>query len=319
MLASALALLGLLGAAAGRTELLRTFELKTLDWRQRSFPVSAARDPGITLVFVDQQSLDHFEALDTPWPWPRSLYAAILGFCKAGGAKAVVFDILLTSPSSIGRDQDEALARALRGTNSVLAMETRPESARLPIPLLRAEARLIGDAVARPDPDGVFRRVPLTSLSGGVEYPSLAAATVLAVSRSSSVVSEGSFMLVGDRRVPMTDGRMLLRFRPTGAYPALPAGKVIESWGLIESGEAPLLDPAVVKDRIVLVGLSAPGLKDLRPTPVSETAPGTEVVATAVDDILSGDFLRPAPGAVSALLFVLSLLAGAASAPPRRP
>ncbi|MBI2362420.1 MAG: CHASE2 domain-containing protein, partial [Elusimicrobia bacterium] len=212
------------------------------------------------------------------WPWPRSLYAAILDYCRAGGAKAVVFDILLSSPSPYGRDQDEAFAKALKGMNSVLALETRDGSARLPVPLLRRAAARLGDAAARPDPDGVFRRVPLSSEAGGVRYDSLAAAAVLAVSRSKAVSADGAVLRLGDYAVPLSDGRLLVRFRGPRAYPALPAGRVIRAWQNSLEGLPADPPPSAVKDRIVLVGLSAPGLMDLRPTPVAEVSPGTEVV-----------------------------------------
>jgi adenylate cyclase len=45
----------------------------------------------------------------------------------------------------------------------------------------------------------------------------------------------------------------------------------------------------------VLVGLTAPGLLDLKASPVSAIYPGVEVHATLLDNLLRGDFLRPAP------------------------
>jgi adenylate cyclase len=303
MLAGALAVLGLGGAAANRSELLSSFELKTLDWRFRRFPSTAPRDPGLTLVYVDQASLDNFERDDVHWPWPRSVYEALLGFAKAGGARAVVFDVLFTSPSPYGRAEDEAFAKALKGSNAVLAMETKAGAGRLPTPLLRAAVARIGDAAARPDRDGVFRRVPLSSTLDGKPVPTLPAATVLAAGGEEALA-----------RAPLEDGLFLLRYRAPDYYPTLPAGRVIQSWAALQEGAKPDLDPAVLQGRVVLVGLSAPGLRDLRPTPVRADAPGTEVVATAVDNILTGDFLRPAPRWASSLLSLLALLAGAAAA-----
>ncbi len=62
------------------------------------------------------------------------------------------------------------------------------------------------------------------------------------------------------------------------------------------------------------MGLSAPGLRDLRPTPVAASSPGTEIVATAADNILTEDFLLPAPAAVSTFVFLFALAAGALAA-----
>ncbi|TBR21098.1 adenylate/guanylate cyclase domain-containing protein [bacterium] len=300
-LAAALLLLGLAGAGLARSELLGAFELKTLDWRFRRFAAPPPADPGLTLVYVDQQSLDAVEKEGFYWPWPRGVYEGLLAFCNAGGAKAVVFDVLFNSPSPYGTPDDEAFAKALKGTNTVLATGGAGPG-RLPHPLLRAAAGRLGDASARADLDGVYRRVPLSSVRDGEPVPTLAAAAVLAAG--------------GDRALaeaPRQDGGLLLRFRPANAYPTLPAARLLQSWQAVQEGRKPDLDPSVLKGRIVLVGLSAPGLLDLRPTPVRAAAPGTEAVATAVDNILNGDFLRRAPGA-SALLSLLALAAGAASA-----
>ncbi len=56
--------------------------------------------------------------------------------------------------------------------------------------------------------------------------------------------------------------------------------------------------------------MSAPGLYDLRPIPIDGVFPGVEIHATALDNLLAGDFLRPAPKMVSSLFtLLLALLA----------
>jgi len=66
----------------------------------------------------------------------------------------------------------------------------------------------------------------------------------------------------------------------------------------------------VLKDRYVFFGFTAPGLYDLRPSPVQGTYPGVEIHATMLDNLLSGDFLRPLPWIPAAALMLL-LAAGA--------
>jgi adenylate cyclase len=48
------------------------------------------------------------------------------------------------------------------------------------------------------------------------------------------------------------------------------------------------VEPRVFRDRIVLVGTSAPGLTDLRATPVSEVYPGVEIHASLIAGALEG-------------------------------
>jgi adenylate cyclase len=61
------------------------------------------------------------------------------------------------------------------------------------------------------------------------------------------------------------------------------------------AGETPHLDPAVFKDQIVVVGLTAEGLRDLFTTPFGEgRMPGAEVHANVIDALLSGRTIAPA-------------------------
>ena len=46
------------------------------------------------------------------------------------------------------------------------------------------------------------------------------------------------------------------------------------------------------KDRILIVGTSAPGLFDLRSTPLKNNVPGVKIIADLTDQILSGSFLQ---------------------------
>jgi adenylate cyclase len=329
------------GAVLARgSQLVRGVELETLDWRFRAMPARTGgrADPGIALLYLDQQSLDAFEKDDIYWPWPRSVYAPVLEFCKAAGAKAVVFDVLFTSPSPYGPSEDTQLARALsRSGKAVLAMEMsagrgRPapaalarfalkdaegapaaprQSVRAPVPALLPAAAGVGDVATSPDFDGVYRRVPLLSTLDGRYYPTLAAASTLAALGGGARADGRDALLLGGRRVPLEDGKLLIRFHGPRAYPAYPLGRVIKSWDALESHGAPSLSPEALSGKIVFVGLSAPGLRDLRPSPVDPAAPGTSILAAAVETILNEDYLRrPAP-AWAALLLLLALAWGA--------
>ena len=61
----------------------------------------------------------------------------------------------------------------------------------------------------------------------------------------------------------------------------------------LRAGEEPVIrDPEALRDAYVFFGFSAPGLYDLRPSPVGGVYPGVEIQATFLDNLLSGDFLR---------------------------
>ena len=65
--------------------------------------------------------------------------------------------------------------------------------------------------------------------------------------------------------------------------------------------------------RQFLVGASAAGSYEVRPTPMSETAPGVFVLATALDNLLAGEAVRVAPAWLGALMILLMTTIPAAS------
>ena len=83
-------------------------------------------------------------------------------------------------------------------------------------------------------------------------------------------------------------------------------------WELICSIYPKQCDPSVTKHpasefagKIVFVGASAAGSYEVRPTPVSETAPGVFVLATALDNLLAGEAIRTSPAWLALLLIVV--------------
>jgi adenylate cyclase len=92
-------------------------------------------------------------------------------------------------------------------------------------------------------------------------------------------------MRVGQVDVPTdSSGAVYLRFRHFNQSAYIPAWKVL-------AGEVPKDD---IEGKIILVGTSAPGLLDLRATPLDAAVPGIEMHAQVVEQLLTGHFLtRP--------------------------
>jgi adenylate cyclase len=84
----------------------------------------------------------------------------------------------------------------------------------------------------------------------------------------------------------------------------------------ILAGETPHIDPATFKDRIVVVGLTAEGLKDIFTTPYGEgTMPGAEFHANVIDALLANRAIAPAaPWQRVAATLVPALVVGAVGA-----
>jgi len=188
--------------------------------------------------------------------------------------------------------------------------------ATFPIPEVAKPSKQLGDVQGDRDPDAVLRRAKLFRVFDGRAVPSLALGALLAGAagaRPSLAIEEGS-LRVGETAIPIDrDGRAILRFRGrTDVYRPIGADAVIQSELRIREGAEPTIaDPEAFRDSYVFFGFSAPGLMDVKPTPMGPTTPGVLVHATELDNLLSGDFIRPAPaGLVVLATFVLAVAAG---------
>ncbi len=317
------------------------FALKAGDLQRQLFADRMGADPRIVLVEVDQTSLDHFERDNIAFPWPRSLYNPLIGYCIKGGARAVLFDILFNNLSPYGEETDAEFAGAIRAAGKIWLAADFPAStgggeelearlglppagspppalvrraASLPLPALRDAASGIGAVSFRPDADGVYRRVPPGIVYGGLFIPALAAAPLAA--GASAVRFEPGRLLLGDLAVPLDGkGAMLLRYhgRRGAGYRHYPAAAVITSALATAEGRPPTVPEEAFRDAYVLVGYSAPGLYDLKPTPLSSLSPGFEIHAAALDNLLHRDWLREAPGWASAGIGCAAAMAIAAA------
>ncbi len=316
--------------------LFRSLEWKSWDARLQLLadPERASKD--IVLLAVDQYSLDVYEKEQgLGWPWPRQIYTGVLDFLKAGGAKAVFFDLMFTEDSTYGIDDDRLLAEAITRSGNVIlpfflsAAEgeadpgeeqvlersalksegrlSRPagqpsRSVALPVDILAAAAAGTGNVQFIPDGDSVYRRLPLAFAYRGRVLPALPLA-----------LAEVAGYAPDTAGIPLDrSGHMILRyFGPSGTYRTYSIGAVINSQALIEEGLEPQIRPREFSGKVVLVGTAAAGLLDVRSTPFGGVYPGMEILATALDNIVHGGAVREAPAAVAwTSALVLALLAG---------
>jgi adenylate cyclase len=161
---------------------------------------------------------------------------------------------------------------------------------------LQAAARGAGSFTVIPDDDGMVRSSSLLQRIGDGYYPSLALATAAVYLHAGAIAPDfGAYdadsgaadairlaVPDGERRIPVGLGLLTaVQFRGPGgprggAFRYVPAADVL----------AGRVAPGVLKGAIVLVGTTAPGLQDLRATPVNKEYPGVEVHANVIKSIL---------------------------------
>ncbi|MBU1910268.1 MAG: adenylate/guanylate cyclase domain-containing protein, partial [Verrucomicrobia bacterium] len=195
----------------------------------------------------------------------------------------------------------------------------REVRAAFPVPELVQPGLAWGNVSDQPDFDGVFRRAALFRVFDGRAVPSLGLAAWLADQKAAgsnvTIRLEPEWLHVGDRRIPIDRrGRATLRFLGrSGTHPSFSAASVIQSELRLREGGEPVVDPETLRDSYVFFGFSAPGLLDLRPTPISRVFPGVEIHTTMLDNLLSISYLRDArSGAVVLVTLLLAFLSGVA-------
>ncbi|MBK8765944.1 MAG: adenylate/guanylate cyclase domain-containing protein [Burkholderiaceae bacterium] len=305
--------------------LVQTLDQSIYDTRLRL--ASSTPDDRVVIVDIDEASIARMGR----WPWDRSRMGELASsLVERGGAAVVGIDIVFAEPQREA-DEDAALAQRLRGHPVVLGYYFTSDrggrtSGALPAPVLSSQAlaglgigitawdgfganlvslqeAAAGGGFFNPliDGDGTVRALPLLAEFRGGLYESFAVAVLRQWLGSASLqLSADALSLRGARgslRLPLSDaltalvpfaGRVADSRGPAPRFAYVPAADVLE-------GRA---DWSRFKDRIVLIGTSAPGLTDLRATPLRAAFPGVEIHATMISAALASVEQAKAGGAL---------------------
>ena len=183
--------------------------------------------------------------------------------------------------------------------------------------VLQRAAASAGHINTLPDEDGITRRVPMLVEHAQAFYEPLSLAMVRVITGKppvTPVISDDGkstnysgleWIKAGSFQIPVDDqAAALVPYRGgKGSFRYFSLVDVINE-------RVPV---GVLKGKIVLIGTTAPGLLDLRATPVDPVYPGVEIHANLIAGILDGNIKQRPPYVVGAE-FVLLLLAGVALA-----
>jgi adenylate cyclase len=274
----------LLGAALGATVLAGP-ERDLADVRFRTVGTDVAPDD-VAVVAIDQ---DAYEQLG--FPFPRRLHADAIDALLDAGARAVVYDVQFSEPST--STDDRALLRAAADRRVVLGTSETFTDGEPDVlggaAALRRSGGAVGQVLFPLEDDGVWRRYDGRIFG----VPHVAA------------LATGASPDVEDRWIAFTG--------PPGTVPELPFLDVLDG----------RFDRDRVRGRIVVVGVTAPAAQDQHPTSIGGgQMSGPEIIANTVQTVLDGYPLRDqSPLLRWALLLVGGLVAPLAAAlvrPARR-
>jgi len=251
---------------------------------------TSAPSQDILIIEIDEPSLQWLGR----WPWPRDIHARLIEQLDAAGASAVVLDILMVEPSR-DSSEDQLLAEAMKAHGNVhLPLVLLPErksgapfrDTLMPTPALMSAAASVGHINMSLDSDGVVREVVLKEARDDAVWPQLMAS----VAGIPTEVLDTTSMRIPYRGWPKH-------------YPSVSYHDVLEE----------RLPESFLKDRVVLVGMTASGMGDRYNMSLlsHDLMPGVEVQAHLLDALRDDNLIyqvRPLTGALLAGLPIALLM-----------
>lgn len=266
---------------------------------------SPVASESIIILDIDERSLALLAPDYGRWPWPREVHAEALESILAEDPSAVLFNVMISDPDLSNPDGDALLDYVASTSDKVvyplirLDPDNDDESSltvsSLPgafpaegggnpdatlaaiLPGLSGMLDRLGVTNNEPDQDGILRRYQYQPSYNGWVLPSMVSSAIQAS---------------GFQAKPLPDTFALNWRNKRGGYQRISLGDYLLS------GEG----RGSLSGKFVVVGVSAPGVGQVIPTAVTKLQDSNEILATAVDDALSGTWLRLVPSWTEFLL-----------------
>lgn len=299
-------------------------------------PIEPSRD--IVILAIDDRSLQQVG----PWPWRREIMAEILDRLTPARPRVIGIDIIYSEQlegADTIRDSDRLLAESIRANGRVvlpaqLYVAGQGQDGEViewlrPAGMFVDGAAAIGHVHVAPGVDGMVRTVQLSKASDRGERVWAFGLELLRLSENldyAAIVERQGTLQVGSRRIPVSgqpglvqsdrepipgvtvlrSNEMQINFAgATGSFTTLSIADLL-------NGDLP---GERFRDRIVLIGATAPSMGDSRLAPFTHYGndltqggremPGVEIHANIINTIRAGLYFRPLSDQVSFLLALL--------------
>ena len=266
----------------------------------------------IVIVDIDERSIASMSDKFGRWPWRRDVLADGLQKMVDLGAKGVLFNILLAEPDKQNPDADGAMNFAAEVTkisayplirlNAQNDRDSQLRASALPgsiidsgfedktiaviVPLFAGMHERLGVANQLPDSDGIVRKYPYFWAETGFKLPSIVQATLFAAD------------VAPVRSLP--DVYPLNWRNKKGSYQRI-------SFSDLFLGNLSEQEKTALKNAFIVLGVSAPGVGQTKPTGIKALTDDSEIIATALDDALNDTYLRITPAWVLLSLNLISI------------
>ncbi|MDO9054498.1 MAG: CHASE2 domain-containing protein [Gallionella sp.] len=275
-------------------------------------------DKDIVIVDINEASLSAMSQEYGRWPWPRQVLAEFVEQIEKQHPQAVVFDVLLSDADVYNPDSDAYFDAAIAATHNTYFPMLRLDPADDALSQIKPgmipgvtpfNIKASPDATVAmvlpyfnsvltsgrmglhniyPDFDGIVRQYPVYRNDYGWKIPSLP----LTIAKQQGYSQpDAASVLLNWRGPPFT-------------YKSASFSDVFNDFSRQNKQRA----ADEFTGKIVIIGSTAPSLFDIKPTPLSRTHPGVEILATAIDNFKHGDFLRFPDARIAYLLLTLSVI-----------
>lgn len=290
---------------------------QSLDLAIRARLSSPVPDKKIVILDIDERSLALLAPEHGRWPWPRSVLAEALATLNDAGARAIVFNIMMSDADKTNVQADALFNEiAAASGNAVFPLirlnpkndaQSEVEAKMLPgarienpeagkahiavlFPIFPGTHDKLGVNNLKIDKDGVVRRYAVWWQEQGFKLPSLP----LRAAKLGNV-----------KNIEQTPDEIILNWRnKRGDYQRIS----FADYYLAANGKSAFaLD--VFKGATVIVGISAPGIATTKGTASSPLMDDNVILATAIDDITNDTHLRILPKWLIALFSSAIVLA----------
>ena len=291
---------------------------KAFDFMVKNRVIKPAADQDIVIVDINEASLAAFAKDYGRWPWPRQVLGEFVENIQAQNPKAIVFDIVFSDADIYNADSDAYFNEVIAASDNtffpILRLDASQDAisqlkyAQIPGLIANADANKnatvaailpffqgahkpnrLGTHNVYPDNDGIVREYRMFHEDSGWRLPSLP--KVVAKFSGSNTDNLPQNMLINWRGKPFTytyasfsdvftDLASKNKTRPQNEF----------------------------TNKIVIIGSTAAGLFDIKPTAMDKQFPGVEILATAIDNAKHNDYLKVWRGKTPYVLMSLLLI-----------
>ncbi|HAF01979.1 MAG TPA: molecular chaperone TorD [Methylophilaceae bacterium] len=296
---------------------------KSFDFMVKNRISQTQPDPDIVIVDINEASLAALSKEYGRWPWPRQVLGEFVENVQAQRPKAIVFDIVFSDADIYNPDSDAYFNEVIAGSDNTFFPILRLDASQDTLSKLKysqilglsaeenadqnatiaailphfsgaLKANRLGTHNVYPDSDGIVREYRIYHNDAGWHLPSLP----LVVGQ----FSDNNATKIDSVPLPQN---MLLNWRGKPfSYHYVSFSDVFTDL----ASQHKTRSQHEFTNKIVIIGSTAAGLFDIKPTAMDKQFPGVEVLATAIDNVKHRDYLKVWRGKTPYILMSLLLI-----------